>query len=115
MTLIQHEIFQGEHKAGESSESDLSVMEEDGLKSFGFEWEQTFGKLTNEKLQQLQKFAKNKEGDHVHALSTSTDLNTIGLRRNSYMKGKMVGPIKYNMYLDEFYFSFGTRTTVCPC
>ena len=93
MTLIQHEIFQGEQKAEESSESDLSAVEEDGLKSFGFEWEQTFGKLTNEKLQQLQKFAKNKEGDHVHTLSTSTDLNTIGLRRNSYMKGKMVGLI----------------------
>lgn len=80
----------GEQKAEENSESDLSVAEEDGFKTFGFEWEQSFGKLTNEKLQQLQKFAKNKEGDQVHALSTSTDLNTIGLRRNSFIKGKML-------------------------
>ena len=81
----------------------MSTGDEDGFKSFGFEWEQTFGKLSNERLEHLQRIVKNKEGEQVHALSTSTGLNTIGLHRQSFMKGKRVSYIDhdYKCYLDD--------------
>jgi len=78
----------GSHEVEVNSERELSTGDEDGFKSFGFEWEQTFGKLSNERLEHLQRIVKNKEGEQVHALSTSTGLNTIGLHRQSFMKGK---------------------------
>ena len=72
------------------SEHDLSSEEEEKLQSFGFEWERTFGKLTNERLEQLQRYAKDQ--DYVKktsVLGSSSELDSVGRRRNS-LKEKMV-------------------------
>jgi len=72
----------------EYTENYPSTDNEDEFRSFGFEWEQTFGKLSNDRLEHLQRIIKEKEVGSVHALSTSTGLNTIGLHRQSFMKSK---------------------------
>jgi len=78
----------GGQEVVEYTENYPSTENEDEFRSFGFEWEQTFGKLSNERLEHLQRIIKEKEVGPVHALSTSTGLNTIGLHRQSFMKSK---------------------------
>jgi len=78
----------GGQEVVEYTENYPSTDNEDEFRSFGFEWEQTFGKLSNERLEHLQRIIKEKEVGPVHALSTSTGLNTIGLHRQSFMKSK---------------------------
>ena len=92
---------QGGQEVVEYTENFPSTDNEDEFRSFGFEWEQTFGKLSNERLEHLQRIIKEKEVGPVHALSTSTGLNTIGLHRQSFMKSKRVGSLIeiINVYL----------------
>ena len=40
---------------------DISSEEEENMKSLGFEWEKTFGKMTHERLEQLQRYATDQD------------------------------------------------------
>jgi len=91
----------GSQEVVEYTENYPATENEDEFRSFGLEWEQTFGKLSNERLEHLQRIIKEKEVGHVHALSTSTGLNTIGLHRQSFMKGKRLWSKANSVSLQE--------------
>ena len=84
-----YDLFEGGNVEEDISDHDLSSEEGGKLQSIGFEWERNFGKLTNERLEQLQRYAK--DHDFVKTTSgSSRELNSIGDQRNSFLKEKMV-------------------------
>jgi len=82
------------------SEHGASCEEEEKLESIGFEWEKTFGKLTNERLEQLQRYAKNNEFSK-NMPGSSYELNSIGQPRNFSLKEKTLWSKPNGLSLQE--------------
>jgi hypothetical protein len=60
------------------------------FESVGFEWERMFGKLTNERLEQLQRYSRDSGSRKLPSLGSSSDLNSLSFRRNTNSNEKMV-------------------------
>ena len=71
------------------SENDPLSEEDQSFESVGFEWERMFGKLTNERLEQLQRYSRDSGSRKLPSLGSSSDLNSMS-GRNSHSNEKMV-------------------------
>jgi hypothetical protein len=82
-----------------------------------FDWEGAFGNLTNERLEQLQKYARDQ--DYVTKFSVEDLPHEREIKegpRNTNMKDKMVSTFeKFKQTISLRYFSCGVRLTLCPC
>ena len=72
-------------------EEDIPGNEEDqSLDSLGFEWEKMFGKLSNERLEQLQRYSRDQRFRKLPSLSSSNDLDSFDSGRTSHSNEKRV-------------------------
>ena len=72
-------------------EEDIPGNEEDqSLDSLGFEWEKMFGKLSNERLEQLQRYSRDQRFRKLPSLGSSNDLDSFDSGRTSHSNEKRV-------------------------
>ena len=64
--------------------------EDQSLDSLGFEWEKMFGKLSNERLEQLQRYSRDQRFRKLPSLGSSNELDSFDSGRTSHSNEKRV-------------------------